>query len=92
MGYARQMTAAADLRLASGLESGASGVVMLGTSLAVCHAGGGTMTDHEATPRADDKTADQDPDTEERVRVSTHWGTPSEPETVQETRESSGPS
>ena len=50
------------------------------------------MTDHEATPRADDKTADQDPDTEERVRVSTHWGTPSEPETVQETRESSGPS
>ena len=50
------------------------------------------MSDHEATPRADDKTADKDPDTEESVRVATHWGTPSEPETVQETREKSGPS
>ena len=50
------------------------------------------MTDREATPRADDQTADKDPDTEETVRVATHWGTPSDPETVQETREKSGPS
>ena len=47
------------------------------------------MTDRESAPETDEKIGDTDVTREENVRTATHWGTPPDPEAVQDTREMS---